>query len=79
MTFDKGEGSWDLIGSNVFDEESLPDRDDYDVDSFDQYMNAEVVLPHKDSMTTGKVVGRRHDRDGKPIGKLAKNPILDTR
>ena len=30
-----GEGGWDSIGSNVIDEGSLPDRDDYDVDSFD--------------------------------------------
>ena len=46
--------------------------------TFDKYLEAEVVLPKGDDMVASKVVGRKRDSDGEPIGRENKNPILDT-
>ena len=46
--------------------------------TFDNYLGAKVVLPKGDDMVAGKVVGRKRDSDGKPIGQENKNPMLDT-
>ena len=46
--------------------------------TFDNYLGAEVVLPKGDDMVAGKVVGRKRDSDGEPIGQENKNPMLDT-
>ena len=45
--------------------------------TFDNYLGAEVVLPKGDDMVAGKVVGRKRDSDGEPIGQENKNPMLD--
>ena len=47
--------------------------------TFDNYLGAEVVLSKGDDMVAGKVVGRKRDSDGKPVGRENKNPMLDTR
>lgn len=57
----------------------VPDIDDADVDTYDQYVNAEVKLPKGDRELTGKVIGRKRERDGTVRGKANANPILDTR
>ena len=57
----------------------IPDIDDADPDTYDQYVNAEVLLPIGDREMTGKVIGRKRDRDGTVRGKANANPILDTR
>ena len=36
--------------------------------TFDNYLGAEVVLPKGGDMVAGKVIGRKRDSDGKPIG-----------
>jgi hypothetical protein len=61
------------------DEATMPEADDYDHDAFDQYINAEVLLPVGDSLLTGKVIARKKDRDGNPVGRSNANPILDSR
>ena len=43
--------------------------------TFDNYLGAEVVLPKGDDMMAGKVVGRKRDSDGEPIGQENKNPL----
>jgi hypothetical protein len=48
-------------------------------DTNDQYVGAEVLLPHGDAVLTARVTGRKRDSDGIPIGKANANPILDTR
>jgi hypothetical protein len=48
-------------------------------DTFDQYVGAEVLLSTGDRMMTGKVTGRKRDRDGVPRGMANANSILDTR
>ena len=45
----------------------------------DYYVNAEVVLPVGGDMQRGKVVCRKRDADGNPMGRENRNPILDTR
>jgi hypothetical protein len=47
--------------------------------AYDQYVGAELLLPHGDQMVHGKVIKRARDEDGNPIGKRNTNPILDTR
>ena len=52
------------------------DRIDHAMDADDEpmpltfvnYLGAEVVLPKGDDMVAGKVVGRKRDSDGEPIG-----------
>jgi len=55
------------------------DIDDADPDTYDQYVGAEVILPHGSELKSGKVVGRRKTAEGQVRGKANKNPILDTR
>ena len=37
------------------------------------------MLPHGGTLARGRVVRRKHDREGNPIGRANANPILDTR
>eukprot|EP00957_Ditylum_brightwellii_P081147 6173136-Ditylum_brightwellii.AAC.1 len=55
------------------------DREDIDESTYDQYVNAEVLLPHESKMVTGKVTGKKRDHKDNQIGKHDPYPILDTR
>lgn len=57
----------------------MPEADEWDAEAFDKYISAEVHLPKNGEEIIGKVVGRKRDHDGNPIGKANNNPILDTR
>jgi hypothetical protein len=57
----------------------MGEADDYTADAFDAYLTAEVLLPRGGESHRGTVRRRAKDEDGKPIGKRASNPILDTR
>ena len=57
----------------------IQEADDFTADTLDKYLSAEVMLPRGDTFVRGKVTGRKHNRDGRPIGKQSSNPILDTR
>jgi hypothetical protein len=48
-------------------------------EAYDQYISAEVQLPCGGIEVLGKVIARKHDRDGNPIRRAHSNPILDTR
>lgn len=56
-----------------------PEADGYTPESMDEYMTAEVMLPRGGESVRAKVIGRKHDRDGRPVGVRNANPILDTR
>ena len=58
-------------------EESIPEE--YDPEILDQYLTAQVQLPLGDDLILGKVVARKRDAHGNPIGKSSENPIFDTR
>lgn len=66
----------DDVDGNI---EPIPDQDDVDEDVYDQYINAEVLLPYEGKMVTGKVRGRKRHADGTLKGKANAHPILDTR
>jgi hypothetical protein len=59
-----------------------PDQDDEEEvtpEETDDYLGAEVLLPLGDKMVTGRVRGRKRDREGSLHGLRNANPILDTR
>eukprot|EP00804_Cyclotella_cryptica_P009101 CCRYP_003177-RA/>CCRYP_003177-RA protein AED:0.23 eAED:0.23 QI:0/0/0/1/1/1/2/0/629 len=61
----------------------IPDPPDEELDATpeigDNYVNTEVMLPRGDHMARGKVIRRKRDAEGNPIGRANNNPILDTR
>lgn len=57
----------------------IPDEPDDDVDTHDQYVGAEVILPIGGKMMNAKVRGRKRLSDGSVVGRANPNPILDTR
>jgi len=59
-------------------EEEKPDIDDYNEETYDKFTSAEVILPKGDYQYIARVLGRKRDSTGQPIGRYNKNPILDT-
>ena len=55
----------------------IPDRDDFD--TFDQYIGAEVLLPHRSDMLTGKVRERKRNNDGSLKGTPHETTMFDSR
>ena len=45
----------------------------------DSYLNVDIMLPRGDTMERGRVVNRKRDSSGDPIGRAHENPILDSR
>jgi hypothetical protein len=45
----------------------------------DNYSSAELMLPKGGVLVKGRVILRKRDRDGNPIGRANDNPILDTK
>jgi hypothetical protein len=56
----------------------MPEADDYTPESYNEYLTAEVLLPNMGTLTKAKVVSRKRDVDGNPVGRRHHNPILDT-
>ena len=56
-----------------------PDIDDITLDTYDNYVGADVLLPKGDVMVTGKVKRRSKTSDGRLKGTSSHNPILDSR
>ena len=82
----------DEIPEGLFDDEeefiaepiepklSAPKVDEYTSEAYDEYLTAEVVLPHRGELARAKVTMQKHDAMGRPIGKKAPDqPMLDTR
>jgi hypothetical protein len=69
----------DLYSDNSQDNNGVPDQDNLPDNHYDQYVNAEVLLPKGDSMVRGKVKRRKLDNLGIPTGRRHDNPIVDTR
>jgi len=57
----------------------MPEADAYSHKDYDKYIASEVLLQQGDTMVLGKVVSRKRDADGNPIGVASNNPIFDTR
>ena len=65
---------------NKVSDDSIPEADTQ-CNERDNYVNMEVNLPRgkEGEIEYARVKKRALDRDGRPIGKCNKNPILDTR
>jgi hypothetical protein len=48
-------------------------------EELDEYLTAELLLPQGGELVRARVVKRKRDGDGIPVGKRNSNPILDTR
>jgi hypothetical protein len=55
------------------------EADDISPQLYDRLLTAEVCLNAGEKMSTGKVIGYKHDASGNPIGKTNPNPLLNTR
>jgi hypothetical protein len=56
-----------------------PEIDDFTPETYDALISAEVLLPKGDILLPAKVIGRKRDHNGNPLGTAHNNPILDTR
>ncbi|GAX09610.1 hypothetical protein FisN_38Lu038 [Fistulifera solaris] len=62
------------------EESPIREADDvWDINAYDQYINAEILLPVGDGRIAGTVIERKRDSDGKPIGVRHLMPMMDTR
>jgi len=59
-------------------EPALQEADDMDLEAFDRYLAAKVLIPQGDQKSFGTVKRRKRDSDGNLIGKSHENPVLDT-
>eukprot|EP00978_Attheya_sp_CCMP212_P015785 scaffold40853_cov42-Attheya_sp.AAC.2 len=57
----------------------MPDADDYDEETLDKWLSANVLLPHGDTQSPTTVWCRKRDHEGNPVGTSHPNPVLDTR
>jgi hypothetical protein len=53
--------------------------EDFTPESYDEYLTAQVLLPHGGEASKATVVCRKRDHDGRLIGKRHANPLLDNR
>jgi hypothetical protein len=58
---------------------TVDDADIHDPDVLDNWITAQVLLPHGGNSARATVKARKRDADGNPIGKPNPNPMLDTR
>ena len=63
----------------VESEGTQPEADSFTSDTLDQYLSAQVLVPVAGELVRGKVIARKRDHNGNPIGVRHSNPILDTR
>jgi len=59
--------------------EKSQEADLFTPEAMDEYLNAELLLPHGDAMQRARILRRKRDESGLPIGRRHSNPILDTR
>ena len=55
------------------------EADEYTPEAFDNYLNAEVMLPRGGENLKATIIKRSKNADGIPTGTASSNPILDTR
>jgi hypothetical protein len=56
----------------------MSQADKLDHETFNLYINAEIMMPYKDIATTDTIIARKKDSEGNLVGKLHPNPVLDT-
>jgi hypothetical protein len=77
---DEADDAWDHGNFEPFAPSLvMPEADEFDVEAFDAYLQAEVLLLKGDDLMTGTIVGQKRDANGNPVGCHNVNPILDSR
>jgi hypothetical protein len=56
-----------------------PEADDFDAETYENYISAQVLLPKEDNLVSGTVMKRKRYNNGNPTGRSHNNPLLDTR
>ena len=57
----------------------MPEVDDISPEAKENYIGAEIIISHGDTVAQGIVRRRKRDVEGNTIGRANRNPILDTR
>jgi hypothetical protein len=70
---------YDNVFSPMEPDADKPEIEDFTPEMYDNLINAEVLLSKGDVLLPGRVVGRKRDASGNPIGVGSANPILYTR
>jgi hypothetical protein len=56
-----------------------PEIDTIEADAYDELLLTEPILAYEGNFTKAKVIGRKRDENGEPVGIYNKNPLLNTR
>ena len=65
-----------LLGDESVNDDNTPTPTP---ESGDQYLMSKLLFPRGNDMVRGKVISRKRDANGDPIGRAHDNPMLDTR
>jgi hypothetical protein len=57
----------------------MPEADELDIDAFNEYIYAQVILLQGDHQVLGTAMAQQHDLRGNPIGQSNIYHIIDTR
>jgi hypothetical protein len=58
-------------------EAAMPEADTFeDIEDLNNFISAQVILPRDGTYQTGRVITRKRDANGVPIGRRNVNPIL---
>jgi len=60
-------------------EACTPNIDAFEADQYDELLLAEPSLPRNNTLLPARVIGRKRDQDGNPVGHYNSNPLLNTR
>ena len=55
------------------------EEEDFDAETYNKYIAAQVLLPKGDSLVSRQVIKQKRDDNGNPIGRSNSNPLLDKR
>ena len=68
------------VDNEPFEPEArTPDVDNFEADVYDELLLAEPLLPRGPTLVPARVIGRKRDNDGNPVGNYHSNPLLNTR
>jgi hypothetical protein len=59
-------------------EACVPNVDAFEADQYDELLLAEPLLPRNNTLLPARVIGRKRNQDGNPVGQFNHNPMLNT-
>jgi hypothetical protein len=60
-------------------EACVPNVDAFEADQYDELLLAEQLLPRNNMLLPARMICRKCDQDGNPVGQFNHNPMLNTR